>query len=106
MGQVRIKQSFENSELGMLVQRTEGTLRHFFHYPAISEMDSQGQRGGTAGLVHIVLAGRNCQKMLKGKMSPSTQPMGEQEVGRLWAAGEAPAPSTGKDWGRDQHPGI
>lgn len=49
--------------------------------------------------------------MLQGKMSPTTHPrgnqMGEQEVGRLWAIGEAPAPSTGRaGWGRDQHPGT
>lgn len=49
--------------------------------------------------------------MLQGKMSPTTRPMGnqmgEQEVGRLWAIGEAPAPSTGRaGWGRDQHPGT
>lgn len=38
--------------------------------------------------------------MLQGKMSPTTHrmgnQMGEQEVGRLWAIGEAPAPSTGE----------
>lgn len=27
-------------------------------------------------------------------------------MGKLWAIGEAPAPSMSKGWGRDQHPGF